>query len=281
VNRSKSFVNRYLIKKGVPWPEDANKFRLSPSAFSLLRSYFELSLTFLSIISNIHHPLARACPLPSRISTDTLDFWFVLPVRVQVHCSNRKNHGSYSAGKSQMNPLNYLHLANTKSEAVDIRGSQIGVYFRFDQAKLRSSTLVINFQDGRWRRVVEVPIMRMKETLEDARGGDSGKDPFYLQTVLLTSILRWWSNALNSFNDQLIAYVSSQPTNSLTLRLTSCIGGEDACRGTTFEYELLDIELRNKSSTTLYDRTSSPIRIRVSTFIRNCARHQKIQHRLA
>lgn len=107
-----------------------------------------------------------------------------------------------------MNPLNYLHLANTKPE-VDIRGSQIGIYFRFDQEKLRGLTLVINFQDGRWRRVVEEPIMRVKETLEDAGRGDSGKDPFYLQTVFLTSILRWWSNALNSFNDQLIAYVSS------------------------------------------------------------------------
>ena len=193
-----------------------------------MRSYFGLSPTFLSSISNIHHPSAHACPLPSRILTDTLDFWFILPIRVQVHCSNRKGHGSYSTGKSQMNPLNYLHLANTKPEAVDIRGSQIGVYFRFDQQKLRSSTLVINFQDGRWRRVVEVPIMRIKETLEDARRGDSGKDPFYLQTVLLTSILRWWSNALNSFNDQLIAYVGIQSTIFLNLRLISYIGGEDA-----------------------------------------------------
>ncbi|KAF2659690.1 hypothetical protein K491DRAFT_689038 [Lophiostoma macrostomum CBS 122681] len=197
-------MNRYLVKKGVPWPQDANKFRLSPSAFAHLRSYFNLSLTFTSSLANIHHPPARACPLPSQMSTNTLDFWFILPVRVQVDCPDKKKgHASYSTGKSQMNPLNYLHLSKPE---VDIRGSHIGVYFRFDEKSVRSSTLLVNFQDGRWRRIVEEPILRIKEAMEAKEREDSGRDPFYLQTILVTSILRWWSNALNSFNDQLIAH---------------------------------------------------------------------------
>ncbi|KAF2176210.1 hypothetical protein K469DRAFT_36556 [Zopfia rhizophila CBS 207.26] len=133
-----------------------------------------------------------------------------------------------------MNPLNYLHLANTKPE-VDIRGSQIGVYYRFDQNNLKSSTIVMNFQDGRWRKVVEQPIARIKEALEDKEREDSGRDPFYLQTVFLTSIFRWWSNALNSFNDQLIAYeekmlaeeqatnISFSTLNSETSRALHCM----------------------------------------------------------
>ena len=116
----------------------------------------------------------------------------------------KKKHIPSSAGKSQMNPLNYLHLSKHE---VDVRGSQIAIYFRYNRDTEKSSTIVFNFQDGRWKRVVEEPILRIKEIL----GGDcrdcSARDPFYTQAVFLTSVLRWWNNALNSFNDQLIAYV--------------------------------------------------------------------------
>ena len=105
-----------------------------------------------------------------------------------------------------MNPLNYLHLAQPE---VDIRGSQIAVYFLFNSETNISSTVVLNFQDGRWSKVVEEPILRIKEALKQGCENGSGQDPFVVQAVLLTSALRWWNNVLSSFNDQLISYVST------------------------------------------------------------------------
>ena len=138
-----------------------------------------------------------------------------------------------------MNPLNYLHLSKPE---IDIRGSHIGVYFRFDENNRKSSTLVINFQDGRWRRIIEEPMMRIKESLEEKEGGDAGRDPFYLQTIFVTSILRWWSNVLNSFNDQLIAYVSASPNISRP-NTKPGLGGRDASQRARPQHELLNIEL--------------------------------------
>ena len=103
-----------------------------------------------------------------------------------------------------MNPLNYLHLAQP---AVDVRGSSIAIYFTFDPKTRISSTVVLNFQDGRWSEVIEKPILRVKEGLEQGKRNGCGQDPFVIQAGLLTSALRWWSNVLSSFNDQLISYV--------------------------------------------------------------------------
>lgn len=104
-----------------------------------------------------------------------------------------------------MNPLNYLHLSQPE---VDIRGSKIAIYFVFNSDTGISSTLVFNFQDGRWRKIVEEPIARLKEVFGGCQKSGFGRDPIYIQSVILTSALRWWNNALNSFNDQLIFYVS-------------------------------------------------------------------------
>jgi hypothetical protein len=158
-------------------------------------------------------------PRASHISDKLFDFWLLLPVRVQVQCPNKKkSHLSSAAGKSQMNPLNYLHLPRSE---VDIRGSQIAMYFLFNPDDKVCSTIVFNFQDGRWSRVVEEPILRVKEALQESCKNGSGRDPFYVQAVFLTSALRWWNNALNSFNDQLIAYVCKRTRTSCTTQTKS------------------------------------------------------------
>jgi hypothetical protein len=132
-------------------------------------------------------------------------------VRVQVPCSDKKkSHVPSSEGKNQMNPLNYLHLAQP---GVDIRGSQIAIYSRIDPKTNTSSTIIFNFQDGRWSKVIEEPILRVKETLAQDRQKELPTDPLSVHAIFLSSALRWWNNALNSFNDQLIAYVIDQPLN--------------------------------------------------------------------
>ena len=156
-------------------------------------------------LANIHQPSAKGFPCPTRTSVKCFNFWLIIPVRVQVQCSeNKRSHVSSSVGKSQMNPLNYLHLSQPQ---VDIRGSKIAIYFLFDSEANSSSTLVFNFQDGRWRKVVEEPIIRLKEVLAESNKNSQKQDPIYIQGVLMTSVLRWWNNALNSLNDQIIAYV--------------------------------------------------------------------------
>jgi hypothetical protein len=103
-----------------------------------------------------------------------------------------------------MNPLNYLHLVHPD---VDIRGSKIAVYYLFNTETDQAFSVVFNFQDGRWKKVVEEPILRLRDIYRGCDSASLGRDPVYLQTAILNSVLRWWNNSLNSFNDQLIAYV--------------------------------------------------------------------------
>lgn len=139
-----------------------------------------------------------------------------IPVRIQVESlgslSDHVASGSDTAQRrayrskigGQMNPRNYLHLPQS---GVDIRGSKIAVVFRFKNGTRQSSALVFNFFDGRWKKIIEEPIKRFKEALSSCADSLHGCDPIYLQAAILTSTLRWWNNSINSFNDQLIAYV--------------------------------------------------------------------------
>lgn len=103
-----------------------------------------------------------------------------------------------------MNPLNYLHLPQP---SVDVRGSKIAIYYLFNRKMKHALTLVFNFQDGRWKKVVEDPLFRIRDAYRSCDDKDFGRDPFHVQAAVLTSVLRWWNNSLNSLNDQLIAYV--------------------------------------------------------------------------
>lgn len=112
-----------------------------------------------------------------------------------------------------MNPFHYLHLPNQK---VDIRGSQIALSFRFSNNGRVTSMLAVNFIDGRWPKVVQEPENRIKGILSNNIHSHIGVDPFFIHLIYLTSIMRWWTNALNSIHEQLIAYVSveSSPNGS-------------------------------------------------------------------
>ncbi|PMD22291.1 hypothetical protein NA56DRAFT_98631 [Hyaloscypha hepaticicola] len=114
-----------------------------------------------------------------------------------------------------MNPLNYLHLAHPDGD-IDIRGSKIAVYYTFNPDTEQAFSFVFNFQDGRWKKVVEEPILRLREMYRGCNSVDLGRDPIYLQTAILNSVLRWWNNLLNSFNDQLIAYEEALIRQDLT-----------------------------------------------------------------
>jgi hypothetical protein len=136
------------------------------------------------------------------------DFWYVLPVRIQVRCIDQtQGHISSTAGKSQMNPQYYLHLPEQK---LDIRGSQIAVYFQHNRRTHTSAVVVFNFLDGRWPKIVEEPLRRLEESLSHAKSIRTADDPFFIHVIYLTNVVRWWLNVLSSFKDQLIAHVRKE-----------------------------------------------------------------------
>ena len=67
--------------------------------------------------------------------------------------------------------------------------------------------IAVNFIDGRWPKTVQEPETRIKEVLGDSANINLQKNPFFIQLVYLTSVVRWWTNALSSVHEQLIAYV--------------------------------------------------------------------------
>lgn len=202
-----SFVNRFLLKSNSQSiPKDASKLRISGPAFKFLLSHLEAPPAFVAAVSRFYQPAGRGYRShQAEKNSKVVDFWYMLPVRVQVECTDTKlGHTRSTAGSNQMDPFHYLHLPN---EAVDIRGSQIAVYCKTDTSTMKTTLLCISFQDGRWSRSVEEPQRRIREVLQDFEHMNCAEDPFFIHLVFLTSALRWWNNALQSFNNQLIVHV--------------------------------------------------------------------------
>jgi len=205
-----SSINRYLvIDKTVAPPGDGNKFRISRKDFQHLISQFEIPPTFVSAIANPQIP--QGCGSRQNMffyDPAIFDFWYILPVRLQVRCIDQtQGHTSSAAGKSQMNPQYYLHLPEQK---LDIRGSQIAVYFQYNRRSHSSSIVVLNFLDGRWPKLVEEPRRRVEECLSRAKSIRTSDDPFFVHVIYLTNVVQWWLNVLSSFKDQLIAHVRNE-----------------------------------------------------------------------
>ena len=189
-------------------PVDSNKLRISSGAFKKLAMHFDIPSAFVFTLSRHFLPQARGSREICRPGQKPVcDYWFFLPVRVQVPCTDdQRSHSSSTAGNNQMNPRNYLHLPDTK---LDIRGCPIALYFRCDVERKSTVIIAINFMDGRWAKTVEEPQSRIKEVLEQPGRQASDGAGSFASLIYLTSITRWWANALNTVNEQLIAYVGS------------------------------------------------------------------------
>lgn len=88
---------------------------------------------------------------------------------------------------------------------MDIRGSQIALYARFNPEKKSSFILAISLLDGRWKKIVEQPQSRINESLRIA-DREIVQNPFFVFVIYITTALEWWINALHSFHEQLIAH---------------------------------------------------------------------------
>ncbi|KAL8671290.1 MAG: hypothetical protein Q9168_004211 [Polycauliona sp. 1 TL-2023] len=204
------FVNRLLRKSDVEHlPEDHYKLRISKQAFQLLISRCNLSASFIFALSRFYLPNGQY--YGELTSPQHWAQWYFLSVRVQVPCSDKqRSHAMSTTGSSQMNPFHYLHLPNME---MDIRGSRIAIHVTHDVQKDATTVTSFNFMDGRWAKIVEEPQNRISEALRDPR---TPQDPMFVHLVYLTSITRWWNNALHSVNEQLIAYEGTLQEERLT-----------------------------------------------------------------
>jgi hypothetical protein len=104
-----------------------------------------------------------------------------------------------------MDPFHYIHLTDAR---VDIRGSHIAIFLRYDKDSSSVVAVVLNLLDGRWSQIAEEPTNRIKEAIKSRRGAMVKDEPSFVHLVYLSSIVRWWNNVLSYFNHQLIAHVS-------------------------------------------------------------------------
>lgn len=201
-------MNRFLVRDTrAPIPADSNKLRLSKQAFRYLIYQLDIAPAFAFSLSRYYLPNGRGYRQLTHSTNDVVHhFWYFLPIRVQSRCSDqRQGHAASTAGSNQLNPFHYLHLEHP---AVDIRGSQIAIYARFNPSKKSSHVLAISLLDGRWKKIVEQPQSRIHESLgtADERSRDVMENPFFVFVIYLTTALEWWINALHSFDEQLIAH---------------------------------------------------------------------------
>lgn len=201
------FLNRFLIghDHNAAIPKDAKRLRMTGSAFRAMLSHFEVPPAFVWSLSRPELPFSHGhrCQ-ETRPAGVVRHLWYILPVRVQVACTDKKkSHALSTAGSNQMDPSHYLHLNDVE---VDIRGSHIGLFSQFNEKTQVTSVMCVNLQDGRWKQIAEEPQRRVREVLEHAASRKKAEDPFFVHLILFTSVARWWSNALSGFNDQLIAH---------------------------------------------------------------------------
>ena len=143
-----------------------------------------------------------------------------MPVRVSVFFNDTDEHHARStAGSNQMDPFNYIHLADAR---VDVRGSHIGLFVRHDANTRAVTVICFNFLDGRWPELVDEPLNRIREDIlrrgVEAAGetGDANAnenvEPSFIYHIFLSSIIRWWNIVLQGINQQLIAHVIKFPS---------------------------------------------------------------------
>ncbi|KAJ9295775.1 hypothetical protein DTO271G3_5798 [Paecilomyces variotii] len=133
------------------------------------------------------------------------DFWYFLPIRVQVRSGpSHPGKPDDAPGANQMNPFHELHLPGAK---VDIRQSCVGIFSRVEPASKRVTFVAFDFMHGRWPKVALEPRQRIDEVMKHKKNTSTEyADGYFIHLVYLSSATRWFRNALNSCNEQLIAY---------------------------------------------------------------------------
>ncbi|KAL4868022.1 hypothetical protein BDV12DRAFT_109311 [Aspergillus spectabilis] len=200
------FIHKHLIlKPQEEVPKDANRLRISGPSLEALATRLKIPLGFIFALSRHYLPNGRGSRKgPFNTSSTALDLWYFLPIRVQVEspmpvANTPEEHPS----QNQMNPFHKLHLPSVK---LDIRRSCVAIYTNIDPASKRVAFVAFDFMHGRWPKVALEPRRRIEEVIRDRRSSANQGYGHFMHLVYLSSATRWWTNALNSINEQLIAY---------------------------------------------------------------------------
>ena len=214
------FVNKIGVSDDgkTPDSQSTSKLQLSREAFRYLSERCHLDIGFLYALSRSYLPAPRSF----RSETDGFTSWYLVPIRIQVGCNDtRGQHATSTAGSNQMNPFHYLHLPRPGAAdnghghpPVDIRGSHLAVHFSIRSSSNNENTdnsssislFVVNFLDGRYGKLIEEPRQRIQEALKGRAGNPAALDAQDVHIIIFSSVSRWWTNALQSINDQLVEH---------------------------------------------------------------------------
>ncbi|KEZ44077.1 hypothetical protein SAPIO_CDS3828 [Scedosporium apiospermum] len=159
----KDFSNYYLLHQHtqISSSYDRRRLHITPASFRALMSTYHVPVSLMAALSRPY----MVCGTGFRkLSDGVSDHWCHLPVRVVVKCLvDAKEHTKSTAGSNQMDPFHYIHISGAKA---DIRGSHIGLYVRRDLKAKRMSVIVVNLLDGRFKDLIEEPLVRMRATFE-------------------------------------------------------------------------------------------------------------------
>jgi hypothetical protein len=196
-----------MMKEEKP-PDDAKKLRISETAWRVLVTKLRVSPAFTFALCRYFLPTGKGKRILLGPGNNILhEFWYFLPVRMQVSCTNpESSHIDDFGGNNQGNPAYYLHLPDYR---VDIRGAQIAIYFQYNTKSKSARSISVNMIDGRWPKVVEEPQTRIEEALKQ-NVSNVRNDPFFMHIIYFTSALKWWTNALAAINLQLISWVGQR-----------------------------------------------------------------------
>lgn len=189
-------------------PADANKLRISRSSFEALATRLRLPPAFVFALSRHYLPNGRGSrKLQLSDGSVAFDHWYFLPVRVQVketspQIKDAVAEGDGSEWPNQMNPFHRLHLPAVK---LNILRSCVAIFSRVHPNTKKVTFMAVDFMHGRWPSVAMEPQQRIDEAMQRAIQDIEGPGCFP-DLVYLSSAVRWWTNALNSVNEQLIAY---------------------------------------------------------------------------
>ncbi|VUC30643.1 unnamed protein product [Clonostachys rosea] len=186
-------------------PDDFEKLRISVLSFDALATGICLPPAFIFALTRHYLPTGRGIRQSEIQCSKLYDIWYFLPVRVQMGIQYGSDSGQ--RGTAQMNPFHKLHLPDV---GIDIFRSCVGIFARVDPSSNKVTVASFDFMHGKWPKVALEPKARIIEVMEHRKKIGASDAKFstgaFVHLVYLSSTSRWWTNSLNSVNEQLIAY---------------------------------------------------------------------------
>ncbi|CAI6079784.1 unnamed protein product [Clonostachys chloroleuca] len=200
------FIYKDLVANPL-MPAEQEKLQISAPSFEALATRLTLPSAFIFALSRHYLPNGRGFR-QLKIDNDAspvYDCWYFIPVRVQME--PQAGIAEDERGAGQMNPFHKLHLPNARR---NIFRSCIGVFTRVDPASKKVTVVTFDFMHGRWCKVAQEPQTRIAEVMKHQKSTDETStrhcNGAFIHLVYISSSVRWWTNSLNSVNEQLIAY---------------------------------------------------------------------------